>query len=99
MMKKMNLKNPVLLTFRKRGLPYHGQKVETNQGKTYADPNLLTIAAAIWGFAFAAQSTAMDYIGPFTLNKEKTCNRDENNINRRYKARFPHRCIFDAKLL
>ncbi len=40
MMKKMNLKNPVLLT----------------------------IAAAIWGFAFAAQSTAMDYIGPFTLN-------------------------------
>ena len=40
MMKKINLKNPVLLT----------------------------IAAAIWGFAFAAQSEAMDYIGPFTLN-------------------------------
>ncbi len=39
-MKKINLKNPVLLT----------------------------IAAAIWGFAFAAQSEAMDYIGPFTLN-------------------------------
>lgn len=39
-MKKINLKNPVLLT----------------------------VAAAIWGFAFAAQSEAMDYIGPFTLN-------------------------------
>lgn len=32
------------------------------------NPLLLTIAAAIWGFAFAAQSEAMDYIGPFTLN-------------------------------
>lgn len=32
------------------------------------NPVLLTIAAAIWGFAFAAQSEAMDYIGPFTLN-------------------------------
>lgn len=32
------------------------------------NPVLLTVAAAIWGFAFAAQSEAMDYIGPFTLN-------------------------------
>lgn len=36
--------------------------------KHLKNPVLLTVAAAIWGFAFAAQSEAMDYIGPFTLN-------------------------------
>jgi len=29
---------------------------------------LLLIAAVIWGTAFVAQSTAMDHIGPFTMN-------------------------------
>ena len=28
---------------------------------------MLLITAAIWGFAFVAQSTAMDSIGPFTF--------------------------------
>ena len=29
---------------------------------------LLLLAAAIWGFAFVAQSVGMDYVGPFTFN-------------------------------
>lgn len=31
-------------------------------------PILLTVAAAIWGFAFVAQSQGMEYVGPFTFN-------------------------------
>jgi len=29
---------------------------------------MLFLAAIIWGFAFAAQSAGMDYVGPFTFN-------------------------------
>ena len=28
---------------------------------------LLLLTAAIWGFAFVAQSVGMDYVGPFTF--------------------------------
>lgn len=31
-------------------------------------PILLTVTAAIWGFAFVAQSVGMEYVGPFTFN-------------------------------
>jgi len=33
--------------------------------KTYL---LLFLAAVVWGFGFAAQSSGMDYVGPFTFN-------------------------------
>lgn len=36
--------------------------------KNFKSPILLTITAAIWGFAFVAQSVGMDYVGPFTFN-------------------------------
>ena len=29
---------------------------------------MLLLAAIIWGFAFAAQSAGMEYVGPFTFN-------------------------------
>ena len=29
---------------------------------------MLLLTAAIWGFAFVAQSVGMDYLGPFTFN-------------------------------
>ena len=32
------------------------------------NPLILLITALIWGFAFAAQSVGMDYVGPFTFN-------------------------------
>jgi drug/metabolite transporter (DMT)-like permease len=35
--------------------------------KNYKSPILLTITAAIWGFAFVAQSVGMEYVGPFTF--------------------------------
>lgn len=36
--------------------------------KSYKYSFLLLLAAAIWGSAFVAQSTGMDYVGPFTFN-------------------------------
>lgn len=36
--------------------------------KSFKNPILLTITAAIWGFAFVAQSVGMDYVEPFTFN-------------------------------
>lgn len=36
--------------------------------KNWKNSILLTITAAIWGFAFVAQSVGMDYVGPFTFN-------------------------------
>lgn len=36
--------------------------------KNIKSPILLTITAAIWGFAFVAQSVGMEYVGPFTFN-------------------------------
>lgn len=36
--------------------------------KNLKNPILLTITAAIWGFAFVAQSVGMEYVGPFTFN-------------------------------
>lgn len=36
--------------------------------KNLRSPILLTITAAIWGFAFVAQSVGMEYVGPFTFN-------------------------------
>ena len=33
---------------------------------------LLLLAALIWGIAFVAQSEAMNYIGPFTMNGTRT---------------------------
>lgn len=36
--------------------------------KNFKSPVLLAITAAIWGFAFVAQSVGMDYVGPFTFN-------------------------------
>lgn len=35
---------------------------------SWRNPVLLLITAAIWGFAFVAQSVSMDYIGCFTFN-------------------------------
>ena len=35
--------------------------------KSIKGPLMLLMAAAIWGFAFVAQSTAMDRVGPFTF--------------------------------
>lgn len=35
--------------------------------KSIKGPLMLLMAAAIWGFAFVAQSTAMDKVGPFTF--------------------------------
>ena len=35
--------------------------------KNIKGPLMLLMAAAIWGFAFVAQSTAMDRVGPFTF--------------------------------
>lgn len=36
--------------------------------KAFRADILLLLTAAIWGFAFVAQSSAMDYVGPFTYN-------------------------------
>lgn len=36
--------------------------------KSFKNPILLTITAAIWGFAFVAQSVGMEYVEPFTFN-------------------------------
>lgn len=36
--------------------------------KSFKNPILLTITAAIWGFAFVAQSVGMKYVEPFTFN-------------------------------
>ncbi|MCD8300753.1 MAG: DMT family transporter [Clostridiales bacterium] len=33
---------------------------------------LLILTAAIWGFAFTAQSVGMDYVGPFTFNAARS---------------------------
>ncbi len=42
--------------------------METNQNRNWKSPVLLVLTAAIWGFAFVAQSVGMDYVGPFTFN-------------------------------
>ena len=34
----------------------------------YRQSALLLLTAAIWGSAFVAQQTGMDYVGPFTFN-------------------------------
>ena len=34
----------------------------------YRQSALLLLTAAIWGSAFVAQKTGMDYVGPFTFN-------------------------------
>lgn len=36
--------------------------------KSVKNTGMLFLAAIIWGFAFAAQSAGMDYVGPFTFN-------------------------------
>lgn len=44
-------------------------KMEGKMKRTsWRNPVLLLITAAIWGFAFVAQSVSMDYIGCFTFN-------------------------------
>ena len=40
----------------------------------YRQSALLLLTAAIWGSAFVAQQTGMDYVGPFTFNE--TCSAD-----------------------
>ncbi|MDO4481235.1 MAG: DMT family transporter [Bacillota bacterium] len=36
--------------------------------KNFASSLILLLTAAIWGFAFVAQKTGMDHVGPFTFN-------------------------------
>ncbi len=43
------------------------QKPQNNR-KAGSGAFMLLLAAAIWGFAFVAQSVGMDYIGPFTFS-------------------------------
>lgn len=38
------------------------------QKNSLKNTGMLFLAALIWGFAFAAQSAGMDYVGPFTFN-------------------------------
>jgi len=38
------------------------------QKTSLKNTGMLFLAALIWGFAFAAQSAGMDYVGPFTFN-------------------------------
>lgn len=38
------------------------------QKNSVKNTGMLFLAALIWGFAFAAQSAGMDYVGPFTFN-------------------------------
>ncbi len=38
------------------------------QRNSMKNTGMLFLAAIIWGFAFAAQSAGMDYVGPFTFN-------------------------------
>jgi len=38
------------------------------QKNSMKNTGMLFLAALIWGFAFAAQSAGMDYVGPFTFN-------------------------------
>jgi len=40
----------------------------TDQRSLVVSESLLLLTAAIWGFAFVFQRTAMDHIGPFTFN-------------------------------
>ncbi len=40
--------------------------------KTMRSNLILILTAAIWGFAFTAQSVGMDYVGPFTFNAARS---------------------------